>query len=62
MPRPKAAWRFSLRSITTLAASGNTAGSRLAAGNGSMTISPSRKVQPPTVCSLATTRAMVTGA
>src|SRR5712691_7991199 len=34
MPRPNAECRFSLRSMITLSASGNTAGSRFAAGKG----------------------------
>jgi hypothetical protein len=61
MPRPKAAWRFSLRSITTLSASGNIAGSRLAAGNDSSTMLPGLTGQPLIVVSFITSRAIVTG-
>jgi hypothetical protein len=43
-------------------ASGNIAGSRLAAGNESRTMCPVLKVQPAICVSLTTSRAMVTGA
>ena len=46
MPRPNAEWRFSTRSSTTLSASGNISGSRLAAGNGRSSQSPSFIGQP----------------
>jgi hypothetical protein len=62
MPRPKAAWRFYLRSMITLSASGNISGSRLAAGNDSITICPGLNGQPLTSVSAITSRAMVTGA
>src|SRR3974390_2219598 len=61
MPRPNAAWRFSFRARVTLAASGNTAGSRFAAGNDSSTMLPVLTGQPETVVSLTTSRAIVTG-
>jgi hypothetical protein len=50
-----------LRSITTLSASGNTAGSRLAAGNDSSTMLPGLTGQPLTTVSFITSRAIVTG-
>src|SRR3981081_3295488 len=59
MPRPNAAWRFSLRSIITLSASGNIAGSRLAAGNDSSTMLPGLIGQPLTVVSFTTSRAIL---
>ncbi len=62
MPRPNAAWRFSARSSTTRSASGNTEGSRLAAGNGSSTQSLAFIGQPWNSWSSATRRAIVTGA
>ena len=62
MPSPNAAWRFSARSSTTSSASGNTSGSRFAAGNGSSTQSPSLNGQPSNSKSSATIRAIVTGA
>src|SRR3954447_24775613 len=61
IPRPKAAWRFSRRSITTLSASGNIFGSRLAAGKDSSTMLPALTGQPEIVVSLTTWRAIVTG-
>ena len=62
MPRPNALCRFSMRSRCTSSASGNIAGSRLAAGNGRSIQSPSFIGQPLKSKSLATRRAIVTGA
>jgi hypothetical protein len=49
------------RSMTTRSASGNIAGSRLAAGKDSSTISPQLKVVPSICVSLTISRAIVTG-
>ena len=62
MPSPNAAWRFSSRSMTTSSARSNSSGSRLAAGNGSSTHSSTFIGQPWKSWSLATMRAIVTGA
>src|SRR5262249_58124141 len=60
MPSPNAAWRFSLRSITTLSASGNIAGSRLAAGDDKSTLLPGLIGQPQIVVSFITSRPLRT--
>ena len=62
MPRPKAAWRFTLRSMITLSASSKTSGSRLAAGKDSRIQSSFFIGQPLKSKSSLTSRAMLTGA
>ena len=62
MPRPKAAWRFTSRSITTSPARSKVSGSRLADGNDRRTQSSRFIGQPFHSMSSLTRRAMVTGA
>ena len=62
MPRPKAAWRLTSRSMITSSARSNSAGSRLAAGNDSRTQSFSFIGHPCQSMSSRTRRAIVTGA
>ena len=61
MPDPKATWRLSSRSSTTVSASSKASGSRLAAGKFISTLSPAFIGHPPNSMSSVTTRAMVTG-